>query len=491
MDKKKQRMPSIKVNYFFNTGLTVLNILFPLVTSLYISRIFGPEGIGKVGFANSFAGYFIMLAGLGIPVYGIKAIAARRDKQDELNRTFSGLFFLNAFAAVLSMILYLSCFIFVEKMRAEALLFIVVGVSIILNAFSIDWFYQGIENYRYITIRSLIIKAASLILIFLAVRYPGDYVIYAGITVIALSGANIWNMIKVGGYVKIQWKNMEVREHIKPVLILFLAAAIGSIYNILDTVILGFLANYKSVGFYNADRKLTSFTIAFVTSLGAVLIPRLSYYIKNGKKSEYRSLAEKSVNFIYFLSLPLLTGIIGLAPEILNVYGGKKFVEGALSLQLIAPIILITSLDAFVGFQVLIPNNLEKSMTIANVFGAVTNLLINFFFIPYFQQNASSAAIFISETVVLAVQIFLGRKFIQFRMFGINSLNYLAGAVLTGLCIYLIKLFFKNAFLVVGLSLFLSALAYGVFLLIRKDSFIMMIINYIRGIFRPVKNQAA
>jgi len=465
--------PSIKKNYIYNTALTLLNILFPLITFPYVLRVLGPENYGKFGFAANLVGYLAILASFGLPVYGIKEIAKNREKGKMLSKTFSSLILIGAIGSLLSLAVFLSMMLFVTKMRDETYLFLVIGFTLILNAFSIDWFYQGLENYGFITLRSLIFKALSLILVFTVIRKSGDYVLYAGITVVALGGSNIWNILKSRSLISFKKDNLDLRPHLRPLFFLFLSAAIGSIYNMLDTVLLGFLGgNPRYVGFFTMDRKFTQFAITFVASLGTVLVPRLAFYIHSERHDDYRATAEKSLQFIYFLAFPAVALITGLSSEITYAFGGSRYTDASLSLILIAPIILITSLDAFLGFQVLIPNNDERAMLISNITGALVNVVLNLILIPELKHNACAIAITISESSVFLMQWYLGRKYIHFKLFNLQTLKYFCGAICIVLIVFFMKLLLHNPWLTLAAASFLSSLFYGTYLLLTKDLFI-------------------
>jgi len=218
-----------------------------------------------------------------------------------------------------------------------------------------------------------------------------------------------------------------------------------------------------------------------VSALGTVLIPRLSYYINNNMKKEYKEIAEKSINFIYFLSVPTIIILILLAKEIILFFGGEKFLPATLSLQLISFQILITSIATFFGFQVILANNDEKSMMLANISGAIVNVTINILFIKKFLHNAPSIAIVISETAVVITQILLAKKYINFNVFTFKSLNYFIGGLFMCISIIVLKYIFINLNFIFMLIVFsaVSIFVYCVYLLIVKDKIIFLILNSI------------
>jgi len=474
-------MPSIKKNYFYNVLLTSTNIIAPLIIYPYVLRILGPAGIGKVNFAMSIMGYFLMIAQFGIPLYGIKEIAKVRDNKEKLSKVFSELFLINTITFILSFVFYLILVITIPKFRGDFVLYFVVGTNLIFNLFTIDWFYSGLEEYKYITLRSVCIRILYIILIYFVIKSENDYTKYAMLGVLSLALSNFVNILFLFKRVKFILKGLEFKKYLKPIFWIFLSAVIGSFYNKMDVVLLGFLTDEKYVGFYTTNRRITSLILSFVSALGTVLIPRLSYYINNNMKKEYKEIAEKSINFIYFLSVPTIIILILLAKEIILFFGGEKFLPATLSLQLISFQILITSIATFFGFQVILANNDEKSMMLANISGAIVNVTINILFIKKFLHNAPSIAIVISETAVVITQILLAKKYINFNVFTFKSLNYFIGGLFMSISIIVLKYIFINLNFIFMLIVFsaVSIFVYCVYLLIVKDKIIFLILNSI------------
>ena len=280
--------------------------MFPLITFPYVSRVLLATGNGKVTFVASVANYFMMVASLGIPTYGIRACAQVRDDKDKLSKTAQEIFLINLVMTLLVCITYVICLCTVPRFQAERILFWINGINIILNMFGMNWLFQALEQYDYITIRSIIFKMMSVILMFLLVHEETDYVIYGAITVFAAVGSNILNFIRARRFIK--WKvynGYDLRRHVKPIFILFAQSLAISIYTNLDTIMLGFIKTDTDVGYYNAAVKIKTILLSLVTSLGNVLLPRMSYYAEKKETRAFKKMTLKALNFTVLMSIPL------------------------------------------------------------------------------------------------------------------------------------------------------------------------------------------
>jgi O-antigen/teichoic acid export membrane protein len=449
-----------------------------MITFPYVARILGPEGIGKVNFSFTVASYFIMIAQVGIPVYGIKEISKVRENKKSLNKVFSELFTINTIMTVLIVIVYSIIFLFNGKMQAENVLFMVAGISIFLSLFSIDWLYSGLEDYKFIAMRSIFVKIISIIMLFIMVHNRNDYIIYAIITVLTTVLTNVLNLFAARKKIKLTIKDLDLGRHRKPIISLSLAGLIGSVYANLDIILLGSLVGDKFVGYYSTTRKITGIMVAIIGSLGTVLIPRLSYYLDKDMKAEYNQLAQKSLNFIYFLAFPAIIYIMFMSEDILHFFGGEEFIAASTSLRIISLQILATSLATFYGFQVLLPHNDEKSMVKSNIAGALVNLILNLILIKTFYHNATSITIVLSELTVALVQIILSKSYTDFKLYNSESIKYLKGSLLLIICLIITKIFIKENYLInLVITAILSGTIYFGYLIRKNEEFSAMIIK--------------
>ena len=466
------KIKSVKFNFIMNFILTASNFIFPLITFPYVSRVLGASGTGKVSFAISVVSYFTMVAALGVPTYGIRAAAKVRDDQEKLNRTTQEILIIHLFMMVIVSIVYIMAILFVPRFQSDRTLFLVVGISILLDPLGVNWLYQGLEQYGYIAKRSIFLKFIGVILMFMFIHSPDDYVFYGVTSILASAGSNVLNFINLRKYISLKpVGNYDIKQHLKPILILFAQVVAVNIYTNLDNVMLGFMKTDVDVGLYAAAVKVKTILTSLVTSLGAVLLPRLSYYIMEGKK-EFQGLIKKAYNFVIVIAFPLMLFTIFYAKDCLIFLSGNEFIGATLAMQIIAPTILLIGLSNLLGIQVLTPLNKEKQLVYSVVAGALVDLILNIIFIPKMGAAGASLGTLVAEFVVLTVQI-LYLKDLFFRIakqvqYGKIVLALILASMISIRCSSMVSvIFFKLA--IAGITFFGS---YGIVLLLTKENFV-------------------
>lgn len=246
-----QKQKSLKLNFIMNAVLTVSAIVFPLIIYPYISRILLPEGVGKVALAISIISFFTIFSQLGISVYGLRLTAQLRDDKEKLTKAVQELFFINMITTFITYTALAVAIFYIPQLRDEKWLYVILSSSIILNTIGMEWLFKGLEEYTYITVRSLIFKVIGLFLILLLVRSKADYIIYGAITIVSGYLAFILNFIYSFRWINFKpLKNYNLKQHLKPVFVFFAMACAITVYTNLDTVMLGFMKTNADVGYY-------------------------------------------------------------------------------------------------------------------------------------------------------------------------------------------------------------------------------------------------
>jgi O-antigen/teichoic acid export membrane protein len=283
------------------------SFIFPLITFPYISRVLLAEGNGKVQFATSVVSYFILLAQLGIPTYGVRACAAVRDDRRKLSKTVHELFIINAVMTVVSYAAFFAILLSVPRLHNERMLYIITSAGILLNLFGMEWLFRAVEQYRYITIRSLAFKVISVAAMFLLVHQQSDYLIYAAISVVASLGSNVLNLTQLHKHIDCRYiGDYHFKQHIRPILIFFAMSCTITIYTSLDSAMLGFMATDADVGYYAAGVKIKNILVSITAALGTVILPRAAYYFENKRLEEFWRIVTKALRFVMLVSIPLM-----------------------------------------------------------------------------------------------------------------------------------------------------------------------------------------
>lgn len=458
------------LNFVMNAILTMSQFLFPLITFPYISRILLPTGTGKVSFATSVVSYFALFAQLGIPTYGIRACAKVRDDRKALERTVQELFLINLIMSILAYIVLFLAIAFVPRMRQEKALFLIVGLTILFNAIGMEWLYKALEQYTYITVRSIIFKLIAVVAMFVLVHEQKDYVIYGGISILAAYASNVFNFFHAHKYVSIKpVGSYNFRQHLKPIVIFFAMSCAATIYTNLDTVMLGFMTSDAEVGYYNAAVKIKSILVSVVTSLGVVLLPRASYYVECKLMDKFCRITHVALNFVILISVPLTVYFILFAKEGIFFLSGAEYEASIVPMQIIMPTLLFIGLTNIMGIQTLIPLGKEKVVLYSEIAGAVADLLLNVALIPSMASAGAAIGTVVAEGVVFAVQFWALRKEV---LSSYQKVRYgtivLALALAIASCLW-VKTTALGSFASLLVSAILLFAVYGGVLVLRKE----------------------
>lgn len=473
---------SLKKNFVMNVILTLSSFLFPLISFPYVSRILLPAGTGRVDFATSVISYFGIFAQLGIPTYGIRVCAKARDDKEKLTRTAHELLMINL---IMNAVTYAALFLAVNavpRLREEKTLILIISMTIFLGSIGMEWLYKALEQYTYITVRSLVFKVIALGAMFLLIHKEEDCLVYGGISIFAASASNILNLINARKYIGFKpVGGYDLRRHLRPVAIFFAMSCAATIYTHLDNVMLGFMATDIDVGYYGAAVKIKTVLVNVVTALGAVLLPRLSYYVEQGDLAEFRRLTQKALHFILLAAAPLTVYFMFFARESILVLSGEAYLGSVAPMQVIMPTLMLIGITNILGIQILVPTGREKTVLYSEIAGAAADVVINALLIPRMQATGAAIGTLAAEAVVMAVQGYALRNEIGETVKGIRYGNVFAGVLLaSAACIWVKTLQIGNiAMLIISAVLFFGA--YAGFMMIRKENMMIEIIDQFKN----------
>ncbi len=464
-----------------NLLLTSSAVVFPLITFPYLTNVLSSQNLGNVFFIDAFTQYFVIFSAIGIPFYGVREIAKLKGKNSEQSQLVLELVTLQLSLAVFFSISFIGLALLIPKIYSNISLVIISCITIISSSFLIEWYYQGIENYGYITKRSLIIKAISVLAIIFLVKKSDDQLIYYSVTALMIFLNAVLNFTKfILKHYKKDTMTFTIKKHIRPLMVLFSINVSVSVYTILDTIILGLLTDPVSVSYYNVPLKLVKIFWVVVSGAGVVLIPRISNLFINNQTSEIASIMTKSFSIVFLLTIPFCIFCFFFPTEILMLISGEKYINAINSLRLLSTVPLVIGCCNVLGTQYLMPIGKEKHILYATIVGLIVSLLLNFLLIPHYTFLGSSIACLASEMVVFLYILNSARKTIKIKLDFNLIFQILTCTVLTtSLGFYMPHKSLLFFFLILGFTyLVLFALTHYFFF---KNAFIYSIIKFKKG----------
>lgn len=476
---------SIGINALLSSIQRLLNVIFPLITFPYISRTLSVEGVGRYNFSSSIVGYFILIAGLGINTFAVREGARFRDDKNKMGFFASKVFTINLASTVIAYILLFSCLIFVDKLSQYKFCILIFSIQIIFTTLGTEWIYIIFEEYAYITIRNIIFKILSIVLLFVFVRSSGDYLNYAIITVMANTGSYILNFINCRKYCDIKITiDFNWWELLKPIMIIFASNVAIQIYVNADTTMLGLMKNDYAVGIYGVSVKVYTIIANLLGGILVVTVPRLSMFMGQLKIDEYRKLLGKLIKTIYTLVVPCMIGLFFLAKEVVMVVGGDKYSNSSISLQILCFALIFKIFSTIFNDCVLIPAKREMSSMRNFVFAAILNITLNLWLIPWYGVQGAAFTTLLAEGFTMLANYFCGRDIIKKSVNIKQSYTIIASVLIGVIAISIIcitcKTYFDNLFIKVIVTVMMSVIAYFIILFKFKNPIILGFINTIK-----------
>lgn len=480
---------SLGINAVLNGIRSVLTLLFPLITFPYVSRILGATGIGIYNFSNSIVSYFLLIAGLGINTYAVREGAKYRENKEKISEFSSQIFTINLCSTVIAYILLGISLIIFKELQADVICILIFSMQIVFTTIGVEWLYTIYEDYTYITIRSIIFNILSILLLFLFVRKPSDYLIYAGITVCASAGANILNFINSKKIINLRiTTKLNLAQHIKPILIIFASSVAVMIYVNSDITLLGLMKNNYVVGIYSVSAKIYTMVKSVLTAILIVTVPRLALLWGQKRFKEYKSILKDVVNNLIILVLPTMLGLMMLSREVILIISGKSFLRAHISLEILCVALIFSLFGWIISDCVLIPAKREKYFLFATVLSAVLNIAINILFIPSFSENAAAFSTVIAEGSMVIINLYYARDIMgpifKSRNFLKNLLSAVIGCLGIVIVCLLLKMGIKSLILRTILSVILSIIMYGAILVLLKNDIAINILSKVYERFK-------
>ena len=483
-DSIKTKEKSLGVNSLFYLIYVVFNMIYPLVTGIYVARILLPADIGQIETARNLVSYFVILSFLGIPTYGLREISKCRNNKDELNKLYTELRIINNISTLFFSLIYISIVLIVPSYRSNIEFFLISGISILLNLLNNSFLYEGLEEFSYISIRNIIVKTISFILLIVFVRTSKDAFPYMFILVFGTAGNYLLNVINARKHVKLTFKNLNIRRHLKSIMFLVVVNLAIEIYALVDVTMLGFMTDNESVAFYSYAMKIYRVLIQILNCFTIVLVPRISLYYKEGRKEEMNKLISKTFIIILLFSLPMVIGIYFTSDFLLSEIYGAAYIRSADVLKILSIILMISPFGYLLGSRMLLITGNESKMIFAVGAGAIVNVLSNLVLIYLYKEIGAAIASLFSEIIVMIIYVCMGRKYFKLNSVLKSIFKIIVSAMLVLLYCYFINKYINNSLKATILQVVGSVLIYFVSLIVLRE---IICISFIKNLLKKVK----
>lgn len=414
-NKYRSNVGSVKRNAVYNILLAVSQVLLPLITFPYVSRILLPLGVGTYTFVDSYTQYFVLIAALGIPIYGMREIAKSKGSFQERSQVFSELLSIHFLVSLIVAVLYIISFLLLPQLHQYRSMFWIGSTLLFSNIFIMEWFFQGMEQFPFITVRTLTIRFLTVVAIFIFVKTKEDTLLYYAINCVSVAINAAINCWFAKGFVRFSFSGLVLKRHLKPLFYIFGTGLVSSVYTLLDSVILGFLTDTEQVGFYTTAVKLSKILIMILVAFTTVLVPPLALAYKEQRYADAKTLLNKSFNYVVFISVPLSIGIFVIAKPLILLFSGDDFLPAVNSLKILSPTVLIIGLSYVFGQQIINATGNERYFLRCAAIGMGLSLLLNILLIPYIHQLGAAITNLAVEFTVMLLLIYVALQKVPFN----------------------------------------------------------------------------
>ncbi len=473
--------PTIKKNILFNMAYQLLILLAPLVTTPYISRTIGADGVGTYSFTNSIVMYFTMFAALGTVGYGTREIARNRDDKEQLSKLFFEIELLTVFTTTICLILW---FVFILLTNAYKVYYLILSLTLLSTLFDISWFYAGIEEFKYTVMQNATFKILGIVALFVFVKNKDDTPIYVLIMALTVLLGNMSMWVYLPRFItRVPYKSLQVFRHFKETLIYFIPTIAISIYTVLDKTLIGLITHSEfENGYYEQATKIVNMlkSLTFY-SINIVMGARISYLFVESRTDEIKQSIHNSLDVIFLVGYGAIFGLAGVAKNFVPIFFGQGYEEVTTLLYWMCPLVIIVGISNCLGHQYYTPAGLRVQSAKYIITGSVVNLVLNLCLIPSLGAVGAVIGSIVAEGAISVLYLLNCNKYLVFRDLLKLSFKRIFCGIVMFVVIYLLgNITNISSFSKLLIQIITGIVIYGFLLIALKDDLVLIIIYRIK-----------
>ncbi|MCO6541780.1 MAG: oligosaccharide flippase family protein [Lactobacillus sp.] len=453
-------------NYLYNAFYQIFVIIVPLITMPYISRVLGPTGSGINSLTNANTQYFILFGSIGVALYGNRQIAYLRDDKDKVSQTFWEIFIMRLFMIALALILF---YLFVFLTHTYQLAYLMQSILIIAAAFDISWFFMGVENFKVTVVRNVVVRLISIVFIFTLVKSKNDIILY----IFILSMSQLLGNMSLFPYLKTyivppKWRQLNIWQHLRPSLALFIPQIALQIYLILNKTMLGFMVSVEAAGFYTYSDNIIHMLLAIVTSLATVMMPRVANVFAHGDLKKVNRYTQQTLDYSSAVAIPMMFGIAAIAWKFAPLFFGHGYESISPLMMIESLIILPIAWSSIIGNQYLLPLGKNRQYTASVTLGAILSVIFNVPLILLLKTNGAMISTVLCEWAVTIYQLVAIHKSMQLSDLFIGLWKYLLSGLIMFIVVFYLHMTWKFTILTALIEVIIGIVIYGLGIFILK-----------------------
>lgn len=472
---------SLYKNTIFRIVLNLFKIVLPILIGPYVMRVLVPDQIGNLNYGQSIFQYFFMFGSFGVFQYGVREISKVRHDKEAVSSKFTSLFIITLITNALALVIFVLVLIFTMKGTEVYWICMILNIQFIFNAFQIDWMNEALENFGFITLKTVIIRLIYFAAIIILIKNPSDFKLYVYLNTLTVVASSIASFIYIKKSFKFSFKNIKIIEHLGPMVLVVILSNANVLYTQSDRYMLGLISGGVVLSYYVVGQGIMGVLNTFMMSVIQAIAPRLHSYIEKEDKTDYINLLNKVTKIYFMLIFPAVMGMILFSTEILNLYAGSQYTEGYGVIACFGIYMITLAYDEIAGNQVMYVHKKERKQVRMLFLGGIINIILNFILIKtgHFTVNTSIIATGLANIVVIIYQYFYIRKVLnlKIKLYGIEIYKYLAISLLFIPIVYVIRIFIVDAFMQLLISTFVCGVIYFAVLVFIKDESFLVIAN--------------
>lgn len=466
-------------NIIYQSLNNILLAVLPLITVPYVSRILGPNSLGIYSFSYTIVYYFVMIANLGTTTYGSREIAAVQHDERKRNKTFWEIYILRVLITIVLYLIFLffNFLVFDSNMRIYYFLQSIMIISVILD---ISWLFIGMEDFKKILFRNILVKCFSVVAIFTFVHKESDLWKYILINASQFFIGNLTFWPSIGKYIgKVQIDKEKFKSHFINTILLFIPTIASQTYLLINKNMIGIISGISELGFYDQSDKVMRIVVSLVTSIGVALMPRTANLFARNEFDKVNKFFFQSLDAVSGIAIGVAFGLAAVSTKFSILFFGPEYASVGVLLMLQSPLIVILAWQNVVGNQYLIATKQNKSFIIATVVTCIINIILNLILIPLLGNHGAIAGSIIAEIIGVTYMLVVVNKSLLIFPHIRSLWRYMLSAVLMFVPVYYLNLKMVSSVKNIALQIILGILIYFMLNFFLRTKLSLLIKNFL------------